>query len=1489
MPHPSNVLLMFREAQPGRGRLLRAKLPTKPERLEARTLLNADPIQFGGVYTERDLGSDASPDTIEVSFIGGAPGTQLKYVQLDGDKFAPGLSLADMLFDTLPSGIGADDSFDGLVTDRIGEFTASISVQDGSSQLLLELDGFEAGEKLVLSIDVDEMQGFEPDLTDVSGLNDELDPIASGAEFQGTTMTAAFSAPHYYDTEATVAFQNRYDDQLDGTGLNLPLDDEHDNRDRTAGAVGHVVQSPLPISIAGRVYEDRDANLQFDGDDRGIKDVELALFVLEGEQYVHTGHTQISDAAGNYSFDAALGLSPGIYEIRESQPADYFSVGAVPGWIDGRRVGQVKDSDTLTQIEIPLGGSDGVQYDFAEAQPASIHGSVHLSTNEADCFAAGVDHQPVVGATVLLLDEQGRTVAETTTDSEGDYSFLDLRPGTYTVVEVTPPDLFEGGARAGRIDGIVVGTAGESRVDDIRLASGDQAVNYDFCEHPPARLSGHVFHDRDNDGLRAVGEEGIADALLSLLDETGTIVDTVETDSAGRYEFVGIKAGNYRVIELQPTGWRDGRDRAGTVDGLPVGQALNPGDEIRDITLGWGSEGVDYDFGELRPARLEGRVHLSTPEGDCWDLDESLLEPVAGAVVQLLNANGQVVAETVTDTDGSYFFDDLEPAEYSVRELTPSHLRDGGAHAGQVDGDTRGVVQNGVITGVRLDSSEQGTRYDFCEFAPSRLSGHVYEDQNNNQTRDVGESPIAGVTLELLDEQQNRIATTQTDALGRYAFTNLDRGLYAIRQLQPDGYLDGHDHAGTVDGERRGVAVNPGDQIEGIQLNWNEVGIDFDFGELRPASLSGRVHSSAEADCWNDETAEPLAGVTIQLFDGVGRFVAQTETNSTGYYRFDNLLPGTYEVVETQPTTVFQGGQRAGSHGGRVDQQDRITEIELAAGDNAVEYDFCEVPPGMLSGFVFLDGPPIQLAPGETLPEDIAPLRDGSLTRDDQPLAGVELELRDGITGDSLLGSLALPGSYPADEQIRTVTDERGFYEFKGLPKGNYAVYELHPAGYTDGIDTPGTTNGVAINPVPEDSDDIFIETVIQRLSKPPRNDAIVLIALPPGVHSQLNNFSEVLAEESPPYVPSLPVPTPELEDPVGPELPAPYVLERELAPVPLNELRYIADGSYTAKNNTWHLSIIDGGQPRIAQRESPTKHLFPASLWQQHRLIEASWELPKQDGPQSHLFGSSVSIPIAGDFNGDGTAEIGVFDDGHWYIDINANGRWDGQDLWAKLGHDGDIPVVGDWDGDGKDDIGVFGRSWPGDPRALRAEAGLPDMDNVPDGSKKNMPPRDEEATLGRRVMKLTARGQLRADVIDHVFLYGAPGDLGVVGDWNGDGIDTIGVYRHGFWLLDVDGNGQWSAPDEAARFGQRGDIPLVGDFNGDGIDDLAVIQGDRIVVDSNRNRKLDSADLVIECRGDAGEPVVGKWNGTARDEIAWFRRLEDEQITVANREQAQ
>jgi hypothetical protein len=89
---------------------------------------------------------------------------------------------------------------------------------------------------------------------------------------------------------------------------------------------------------------------------------------------------------------------------------------------------------------------------------------------------------------------------------------------------------------------------------------------------------------------------------------------------------------------------------------------------------------------------------------------------------------------------------------------------------------------------------------------------------------------------------------------------------------------------------------------------------------------------------------------------------------------------------------------------------------------------------------------------------------------------------------------------------------------------------------------------------------------------------------------------------------------------------------------------------------------------------------------------------------------------------------------------------------------------------------------------------------------------------------------------------------------------------------LLDTNGDGRASNEDRSYRFGQAGDIGLVGDFDGDGIDEIAVLRGDQILIDSNHNGSLDAADQVLSTAGAGDALLVGDFDGDGKDEPVWL-----------------
>ncbi|MCE9548646.1 MAG: carboxypeptidase regulatory-like domain-containing protein [Planctomycetia bacterium] len=1201
-----------------------------------------------------------------------------------------------------------------------------------------------------------------------------------------------------------------------------------------------------PGSISGRVHGDLNGDCTYQEGEKLLAGVKVHLLDKDGKIIA----TTTTNALGEYRFD---NLVAGTYGVLEETPVGYFDGGEKVGSAGG----EVTGNDRVEKIVL-VSETHGVRYDFCEKLPSSISGRVHGDLNGDCTYQEG--ELLLAGVKVHLLDKDGKIIATTTTNALGEYKFDNLAPGTYGVLEETPVGYFDGGEKVGSVGGAVTGN---DKVEQIVLISDTHGVHYDFCEKLPSSISGRVHGDLNGDCTYQEGELLLSGVKVHLLDKDGNIIATTTTNSLGEYKFDNLAPGTYGVLEETPAGYFDGGEKVGSVGGAVTGN-----DKVEQIILISNTHGVHYDFCEKLPSSISGRVHGDL-NGDCtYQPGERLLE---GVKVHLLDKDGKIIATTTTNSLGEYKFNNLAPGTYGVLEETPAGYFDGGEKVGNAGGSVTG---NDRIEGVVLTSGTAGVRYDFCEKLPSSISGRVHGDLNGDCTYQPGELLLSGVKVHLLDKDGNIIATTTTNSLGEYKFDNLAPGTYGVLEETPVGYFDGGEKVGS-----EGGAVTGNDRVEGVILISDTHGVHYDFCEKLPASISGRVHADTDGDCELDPGEKPIAGVTIRLLNANGQQIATTLTNAQGEYKFENLAPGTYSVVEDQPSGYFDGGQDAGSAGG-VESNDRVDEIVLGSGVQGVNYNFCEKPPAMISGYVFQDGDAI--ASGNNLPPaDVSTVRDGVRTSDDIPIKGVVLQLRDGVTGEVITGDSAavLPGYYSSGP-ITAVTDENGHYEFKGLKAGNYAVFEVQPANYFDAIDTPGTTGGVALNPHAPVDPSITAPLVVN-----PHNDALLRIQVTAGQHSQENNFSEVTVRPffDPPPPPELPPPPPVFNQPplIPPTNPV------RLEPYLLFENPPDINGSAPVVWYTWHLSVTNAGQPRAVTESGIamlyTSPLIPVSVTDT-ALDGATWSLYGEDGTaQQFVFGAANGRPVAGDFNGDGKSEMGVYIDGQWFIDLNGNGVWDAGDLWAKLGSEKDRPVVGDWDGDGKDDIGIYGPAWAGDPRAIRAEPGIPDPYNEPKDRAKNPPPKVEEATLGKRDLKIGEKGKLRSDLIDHVFNYGTPKDVPVVGDWNGDGIRTIGVFRDGTWYLDVNGDGRYDENDDRTiQFGQAGDIPVVGDWNGKSKDQVGVFRGGKWLLDSNGNGSLDASDKVFELGGADDLPVVGDWNGDGTDKPAAYHRGTTTQLSA-------
>jgi hypothetical protein len=170
--------------------------------------------------------------------------------------------------------------------------------------------------------------------------------------------------------------------------------------------------------------------------------------------------------------------------------------------------------------------------------------------------------------------------------------------------------------------------------------------------------------------------------------------------------------------------------------------------------------------------------------------------------------------------------------------------------------------------------------------------------------------------------------------------------------------------------------------------------------------------------------------------------------------------------------------------------------------------------------------------------------------------------------------------------------------------------------------------------------------------------------------------------------------------------------------------------------------------------------------------------------------------------------------------------------------GNPGDVPFSGDWNCDGVETLGLYRRS---------------------DGY-------------------VYLRNSNTQGVADISFFFGNPGDLPVAGDFNGNGCDTVSIYRPSegrFYIINRLGSsdGGLGSAEYAFYFGNPGDKPFVGDFNADGIDTMGLHRESTGFLYFRNTNSQGVAEFQF-FYGDPGDKLIaGDWDGNGDDTVGVYR----------------
>lgn len=202
--------------------------------------------------------------------------------------------------------------------------------------------------------------------------------------------------------------------------------------------------------------------------------------------------------------------------------------------------------DSLTGVITTINGSDnplvGQRYRIAPVFPGDIvlrasSGTILGSVYE-DANRNGMREQWERGVSNWSVVLSGKVSAVLSTDSIGVFSLAGLDSGWYTIRRATPTGWGQ--------------TTPDSSSHALFLASDSLAQVHFGIYYQWNSISGVVFNDLDENGVRDSTEPGLPNWCITLRGET---IDSVFTDSSGKYLFSEVGVGVHDVTAMIPLHW----------------------------------------------------------------------------------------------------------------------------------------------------------------------------------------------------------------------------------------------------------------------------------------------------------------------------------------------------------------------------------------------------------------------------------------------------------------------------------------------------------------------------------------------------------------------------------------------------------------------------------------------------------------------------------------------------------------------------------------------------------------------------------------------------------------------------------------------------------------------------------------------------------------------------------------------------------------------
>ena len=734
-------------------------------------------------------------------------------------------------------------------------------------------------------------------------------------------------------------------------------------------------------TVSGTVYYDKDRSQTLNNGEPGFNGVTVKLLGEDGSVVA----TTTTKADGTYSFAK---LPAGKYTVKV-EPSDLL-----------KKLEQTEDPDgtkdnTSGVVQVSHDNPSVKNVNFGYATNYTIKGTIYRDADRSETLEDG--EKLYQGVTVDLLDASGNVVATTTTDAHGAYAFTNLEEGTYKVrVRKEGPivDLDQ----TEDPDATKDNTSG-----DITLELNDpikENVNFGYISDNS--IFGTIYRDDNRSNSHNGGEAGYPAQTVQLLDKDGQVIATTTTDANGNYSFDNLPDGTYSVKVVKDgalTDLEQTEDPDGTKDSASEPIVLNEDNPTKK----------NVNFGYVPDYFIKGTIYRDGNRSGALDAGEKLYE---GVTVNLVDADGTVVATTTTDADGSYSFDKLPAGTYSV-----TVVQDGPIAGLEQTGDPDATKDNASESITLNNDNPSTTDVNFGYIADNSLSGTVYRDDSRNGDQDGTEPGYSGVTVQLLDASGNVVATTTTDANGTYSFSKLPDGTYSVKVVK-DGELADTEQTEDPDATKDNAS-------EPVTLGEDNPSKDhIDFGYVPDYSIHGLVYRDGDRNEAHGATEKGYANQTVELRDKDGKVVATTTTDANGAYSFSKLPAGDYTVKVVKDGALTDLDQTEDPDS----TKDSASGVISLSNDHRTETDvnFGYIANNSINGTIYRDGD-----------------RDGKKGDTEGRYSGVTVQLLD------------------KDGKViaTTTTDKDGKYSFEHLPDGTYSVKVVKDGALADADQTGDPDN----------------------------------------------------------------------------------------------------------------------------------------------------------------------------------------------------------------------------------------------------------------------------------------------------------------------------------------------------------------------------------------------------------------------------------------------